>query len=367
MITEKTALYIHVPFCEHICHYCDFCHFRYRDDLAKRWLEAFRKEFFAKVGFKARTIYLGGGTPTALSSEILAEFLSIVDNAYSDGIEYTVEINPETFDKTKAELLKAHHVNRASIGLISADDAELSSLGRRHLFADVKKTVDLLNEVGIDNYSLDILYSFPTQTLTSFKNTLHRALSLKPKHFSLYSLTIEENTLFYKKGIKPFDEDTEAEYYETAYDFFESHGYKQYEVSNFALSGYESKHNLIYWHYEDFLGLSCGASSKIKNRRFDNTRDLNAYIKGEYLQDEIVLDKKDSEFEMIMMGMRLNEGVDLRAFKRRYGEDLKEVYKKTLLRLLSDGSVRIEDDHLICNNLEILNTILVEFMDQDSK
>ncbi len=355
------AIYVHVPFCRHICYYCDFCHFVYSRSSVKNWLEAFKREVALHKDKKAKTIYIGGGTPTALDADILEAFLEIL-TVFGKPIEYTIEINPETFDSTKAELLKRYGVNRASIGYISSNDEELVSLGRRHSMTDTEMTVSYLKEVGIDNYSLDVLYSFPKQTFYSFKKTLDDALKLEPKHISLYSLTIEEETPFYRDGVKPFDEDTEAEYYEYTKNLLEEKGFNQYEVSNFALSGYESKHNLVYWHYEDFLGLSMGATSKMGMSRYQNASVLSAYLKGDFTSETVKLTKEDAMFEMVMMNLRLKEGLDLKRFKDVFGEDIKEVYKEKLPSLLANGSLVLRDNHIVCTNLEILNTILVELL-----
>ena len=362
MMTD-IPLYIHVSFCRHICYYCDFCHRYYDRTLALRWLEAFKREFKDKKIKSTATIYIGGGTPTSLDDDILEELLIVLKDVHQEGIEYTIEINPETFDKNKAELLKKYHVNRASIGLISSDDRELRSLGRGHDYADVVRTVELLRGCGIVNYSLDILYSYPGQTMATFQKTIDDALALDPKHMSLYSLTVEENTVFYQKGVKPFDEDTEADYYEYALNAFEQHGLYQYEVSNFAKKGYESKHNLVYWRYEDFLGLSMGSSSKLDHKRYDNTRDLNKYEKGEYIASVYDLDKRDEMFEMIMMSLRLKEGLAIDRFDVYFDTDIFKEYEKTLPELLRTGSVYIENGYLKVRDLEILNSILIEFLD----
>lgn len=335
----------------------------YSDKMANEWFSEFQREFNTRVNFIPSSIYLGGGTPTSLNEDLFEEVLKLIDTVYSKGIEYTIEINPETFDEEKARLLKKYHVNRASIGLESSDSAELAFLGRRHTYDDVKNTVRLLNEISdIHNISSDILYSFPHETMESFKKTIDDALALNIKHISLYSLTIEENTVFGKKGYQSFDEDIEANYYETAKTMFEERGYMQYEVSNFALKGYESKHNLAYWHYDDFMGLGMGASSKLNHQREDNTRHLSSYLKHKYIDEVIELSKEDEMFEMIMMGMRLKEGVDLKCFKERFNKELLDVYKDITDSLINRNLVRVEDNHLIANNLEILNSILVEFL-----
>lgn len=335
----------------------------YSDKMANEWFGEFKREFSKRVSFMPSSIYLGGGTPTSLNNDIFEEMLKMIDAVYSDETEYTIEINPETFDEEKARLLKKYHVNRASVGLESSNSEELAFLGRKHNYDDVKNTVRLLNEIsGIHNISLDILYSFPHETMKNFKKTIDDALALNIKHISLYSLTVEENTVFGKKGYQSFDEETEADYYEAAKKIFEERGYIQYEVSNFALKGFESKHNLTYWHYDDFMGLGMGASSKLNHQREDNTRHLSTYLKHEYISEVIKLSKEDEMFEMIMMGMRLREGVDLKRFKERFNEELFDVYKDIIDSLTERNLIRIENDHLIANNLEILNSILVEFL-----
>ena len=361
------ALYVHVPFCAHICYYCDFCHSIYQKDRAHRWLEAFKREFKERVDDEVSTIYIGGGTPTALDDDLLEELLKTLACVHDPDKEYTIEINPETLNAKKVELLKRYGINRASIGMISSNDKELASLGRRHSFSDVTRTVELLKRYGIDNYSLDILYSFPGETFENYKKTIAEALALRPKHLSLYSLTIEEGTLFYKRGVEHFDEDEEADYYEYAKKTFEENGLLQYEVSNFALKGYESKHNLVYWHYEDFIGLSMGASGKIGAMRYDNTRDLIEYEKGHYIKERLDLRKEDMMYEYLMMGLRLNDGISLSDFEKRFDISVFEAYKKTLPSLLESGSVKVIDGHLIASDLEILNTILVDLLDQDSE
>ena len=166
------ALYVHVPFCAHICYYCDFCHSIYQKDRAHRWFEAFKREFKERVDDEVSTIYIGGGTPTALDDDLLEELLKTLACVHDPDKEYTIEINPETLNAKKVELLKRYGINRASIGMISSNDKELASLGRRHSFSDVTRTVELLKRYGIDNYSLDILYSFPGETFENYKKNV---------------------------------------------------------------------------------------------------------------------------------------------------------------------------------------------------
>lgn len=356
------ALYVHIPFCAHICSYCDFCHFIYQKRMVEDWLLAFSKELKERLIFKPQTIYIGGGTPTALNLQQLDAFLTLLD-PFTYGQEYTIEINPETFDLEKAKCLSKHGINRASIGLQSVNQNELLILGRKHSYNDFLRTIDFLEMVGIDNYNIDLMYSFPTQTFNSFKETITKVLSLKAKHLSLYSLTVEKNTPFFYQRVKPFDEEKEADFYEYALNSFTQAGYEQYEVANFCKDGYRSLHNQVYWHYDDFLGLSLGASSKLGNIRSDNTHSLKDYLAGKWISKTIVLNKKEEMFEFIMMNLRLKEGFLISSFKKRYQEDITSIYSKAILEGLKREWLSIDSGYLRVNNREILNSVLLLFMD----
>ena len=359
-MTDK-ALYLHVPFCRHICFYCDFCHYGYSEKKSEAWLKALKNEIAERLDFIPCTIYIGGGTPTSLKAEQLEALLSMLDPFFI-GQEYTIEINPETLDPEKTEILKRHGVNRASIGVQSSDPKELAFLGRKHTFDDVKETVRMLREAGITNISFDLIYSFEGQTKESFKKSLSDCISLRPTHISVYSLTIEENSVFGIKGVKNLDEETEADLYEFACSYLQENGYEHYEIANFAQSSYQSKHNLCYWHYDDFLGLSAGASSKYGHVRYDNTRDLDAYCKGGWIGEKIPLTREDEMFEMLMMGLRLEEGVSLDLFKERFQSDLLDVFSEEYNTAKKRGLALIEDGYLRCPQRNILHESLLCFM-----
>lgn len=353
-------LYIHVPFCKTICSYCDFCHVTYNEDLVNKWLSRFKEEIKECGNEQYETIYIGGGTPTSLSDDNLEELLKLVRPHANNIQEYTIEINPDTLSSSKADILVKYGINRASIGLQSSSNEILKLLNRNHTFQDVKRCVELLRQKGISNISLDIMYSLPNQTMDDLKNTINDVLGLNVPHLSLYSLTIEENTIFGKKGYKSLDEDMEADMYEYNVNTLTDNGYIQYEVANFSKPGYESKHNLGYWHYEDFRGLSCGSSSKIGNLRYDKVRSINKYLNSkDIIETEYPLEKEDMMFENIMMSLRLKEGLDIEEFNRKYNTNLTEIYKKGI----NNPNIEIYDNHLICTNREILNSVLVDFME----
>ncbi len=359
-------LYLHVPFCRSVCGYCDFCHTVYREEAADRWLAAVEKEITEKkIRKDLLTVYIGGGTPTALNDGQLDRLLTLIDPYSQSCIEYTAEINPETLTDEKAVILRRHGVNRASVGMQTGDEHLLRLLGRRHTMADTVRPVEILRNHGIDNISLDLMYSLPQQTMDTFCSSLEEAVRLNPSHLSLYSLTIEENTVFHRKGYEHLDDDTEADMYEAAVRILAEHGYHQYETANFCLPQKESVHNSAYWNYLDFYGISCGASGKENHRRYDHTRSLRQYIEDPSAVEYTDLSPDDEKFEMIMMGLRLKRGMDLNLYKERFGEPAEARFGRALTKMKEQKMLEEHDGYLRATDrgFEILNEILVEFLD----
>lgn len=353
-------LYVHVPFCNSICYYCDFTHRVYNNKLVEKWLFYLEKEIRENCFNNYETIYIGGGTPSCLNEKQLERLLVLL-NPYTDKVkEYTIEVNPESLNEEKIDLFNKYYVNRVSMGVQSSDDELLRAINRKHTFTDVRNCVKMLKNKGLSNISVDLMYSLPNQNLEILNKTIDDILSLDVSHISLYSLTIEENTVFSKKGIKPLDEDIEADMYELIEDRLTEAGYNHYEVSNYCLDGYESKHNLAYWNYEDFLGISLGASGKINNYRYTNTNCFDKYFESIHSKDEeVFLSKKDMMFENIMMSLRTVYGLDIKEFNKKYDVDFMKLYEKQL----ANPKLIIKDGHLICSDLEILNNILISFLD----
>ncbi|MEE3486983.1 MAG: radical SAM family heme chaperone HemW [Bulleidia sp.] len=365
MISKARALYVHVPFCRSICSYCDFCHKPYQSDLAAQWLNAIETELSSfRFTEQIETIYLGGGTPTALSFAQLERLLALLDPYTAQVREYTCEINPETLDEDKAQLLKDHGVNRASIGY-QTDDKELLKLMNRHHDAhSVNNTMALLRSKGINNISLDLMYSLPGQTMASLKQSVHTAIAMKPDHLSLYSLTIEPGTLFALKHLDHLDEDTEADMYEWIMQELPKHGYHQYEISNFALPGKESLHNQMYWNYQDFAGIGCGASGKEGTYRYDHTKDVMTYLKDPCAILKTELSEQDQMFEALMMGLRLRKGLNRHIFKDMFGKDINEVWPDIIAREMENCMLAESEDALYATDrgFEILNDVLEDFL-----
>lgn len=361
------SLYVHVPFCRGICYYCDFRRQMYRSDIAERWLKAIAFELLhTEMPAGLETVYIGGGTPTSLSEDQLEELLNLLDPLVKHVKEYTVEVNPETVSEETVQMLCAHGVNRISIGLQTADEKLLSALNRHHAKEDVRRVVDQFFRCGISNISLDLMYGLPHQSMSSLQESAEFALSLSPAHLSLYSLTIEENSVFGKRGVKTADEDTEADMYEWIVSFLKQRGYDHYEISNFARGGMVSKHNVNVWHYDDFIGLGYGAWGKDDKGRYDHADSLRAYLNDPCCRNYTVLSKEEQMYESLMMGLRLREGVSCGLFHERFGASIIEVYPMTVQKYLSYGLLKKDGDRLFCSEegLAVLNSILVDLMEE---
>lgn len=276
-----TGLYVHIPFCSVKCFYCDFTAFSGQGKLARRYLAALEAE--ARLGGAASpgTLYVGGGTPSELSAEETRELYALLGRAYPQArfSESTFEANPDSLDADKLAVLRAAGVTRLSIGLQTADDAQLKAIGRRHGFSDFVDGFRLARRLGGLDLCVDLMYGLPGQTLASWRATLESVLALGPDHLSLYGLQVEDRTLFAKRAVEN-DEVLEREMYELALDLARAAGLVHYELSNFARPGHESRHNLNYWDDGEYLGLGCGAASHLGGARSTNLDRLTEYLKA---------------------------------------------------------------------------------------
>lgn len=364
---ENTALYVHIPFCRSICAYCDFARAGYHPVLAERYLDQLQRELNDRVPADApiRTVYIGGGTPTALNAGQLRRLLKMLERWTDKAREVTIETNPEVVSEELIACLQQGHVNRVSLGVQSADDGMLKRLGRRHTWDQAVRAVDLLQRQGLTNLSCDLMYSLPGQSRMMWQKTLRQAVSLQVPHLSLYSLTIEEHSAFGRSGQQPLDDQTESEMYFEAVDFLRAQGYQHYEISNFARPGRQSQHNLQYWKYHDFYGVGLGASGKLGNFRYDNTRNFQQYLAGQWVAERIDLSETDRQFEMLMMNLRLAEGLDLRRYDQCFSIPFEQRYAAALQRCLNSGWLTLHDSILrpTEQGMALLNSVLEEFMD----
>lgn len=364
------GLYIHIPFCIKKCKYCDFTSFSKCNEEKVAYLDALFSEMQKYSGTFVNTVFIGGGTPTSLTAQQLETMLQNIKKYFflSKYCEFTVEANPKTLDKEKLKILKKYGVNRLSIGVQSFNDNELKKLGRVHTGIEAEETIRLVQKY-FKNISIDLMCAIPDQTKESFRENLEKAFSLKPQHISCYSLILEEGTPLYneyEKGLLTLpDEDTEREIYDIACYEMEKHGYRQYEISNFAQSGYESRHNTKYWRCDEYIGIGLSAHSYIDGVRFSNTDDFSSYIKGEFLSGESeVLSKDDKMSEFMILGLRMTEGITKMSFRKRFNEELEKVFEEPLLKFKNMGMIEEENDRICLSKkaIAVSNQILCEFV-----
>jgi len=374
------ALYIHIPFCRKICSYCDFYKMVAKADLKEKYTDylikelEFRKEYLSEI----ETIYIGGGTPSSLSTNALNRlFLALKERINLKGLkEFTIEANPKDITEDFVNLISAYNVNRVSLGVQSLKRKKLKFLGRDHKKGDVKKAIKLLQAGGITNINVDLIFGSEKDKVKVVLKDLRKLLKWNVTHVSTYSLQLEEKTILYKKfcenKFKPIDQSLDSDIYKAVCDELEAKGFVHYEVSNFALSnGYKSAHNLTYWNNDKYLGVGAAASYYIDNYRYTNINNLQKYFDGidagrlNYLEEnEIVPGEK--MFEEVMLGFRKLEGINLNAFKEKFGVCIKEAYP-VVNELLEKGDLVIDNEFIKVpsDKIYVLNSILINFLNED--
>lgn len=338
------VVYIHIPFCNDICSYCDFCKIYYNKKYIYRYLDALKKEITERYRKdKITSIFIGGGTPSSLSEDeliYLFEILKIFDT--SDIKEFTIECNPESITLEKIKIMKKYGVNRISIGVQSFDNEILKILGRGHSRDEVFDKVNLVKKY-FDNINIDLIYAV-TSDISKVKKDLDSFLKLDIPHISCYSLIIEDGTILKNNNYKNIDSDIDYEMYKLINKTLTSNGYVHYEISNYAKEGYESLHNLSYWNNNFYYGFGLSSVSYLDNKRITNTFNLSKYLSGDYIKEVNYEDKKMRMENEIMLGFRKIKGVDLKKFKERYGIDLQKAYD--ISGLLDDGLLILDENYL---------------------
>lgn len=344
------AMYIHIPFCDQICSYCDFCklftHQAFVDDYIKSLLKEVKTHYKNEV---LETLYFGGGTPSALTKEQLTTLFEGLKNLQlSSSCEITFEANPENLTEEKIILLKAFGVNRVSIGAQTFNEKHLLFLNRAHHPDDVKSTISLLKKHGIHNINLDLMFGFPKQTLEEVKEDLSLYLEMNIPHISMYSLIIEEHTVISWKGISSINEELEADMYDLVIDSLTTNGYTHYEISNFSKNSYQSAHNLTYWNNEEYYGFGLGAHGYVLGKRYENIRNIKDYNNGKWMRMMTELTKLEKMQEQFFLGLRKMEGVSVSEFIERFGENPYVVFNMDgaiLTGLIEevDGYIRLTD------------------------
>ena len=367
------ALYIHIPFCDSICSYCDFCKFYYDESLIDRYLTSLEKEIKSKYKNEIiKTIYIGGGTPSSLSIKQLKKLFSITKLIHFDNnLEFTFECNPENMSLDKIKILKENGVNRVSIGVQSFDDNILKLLNRKHNKDDVVSLINNLKNIGINNINIDLIFGINNQSLDDIKKDLEEFIKLDIPHVSYYSLILEEHTKLYIDKYSEIDDDECAAQYDFICEYLRQHNYSHYEISNFSKEGYESKHNLVYWNNENYYGFGCGAHGFKNNIRYENTRSITKYINGEFILDEHELNINEDIENYIMLNLRTKYGVNKNKFYDRYKTKITEIYdfetliKKNLIQDTGDSLV-IQEKYFFVSNQIILDILDGEVHDRNN-
>ena len=354
------GVYIHIPFCHQICNYCDFNKFYFKNQPVDEYIEALGKEMALATqknpeGFRhIETIFLGGGTPTALSPQQLDKLLTLIHTyiPMNNVTEFTSEANPDELSAEKLQVLFDGGVNRLSMGVQSFNQELLQKIGRTHSNEHVYKTTALAKKIGFQNISIDLMYGLPGQTMAQWKDSLEKALVLDLPHFSAYSLIVEPKTIFYNQYAKGKlllpTEDLEADMYDVLMQQMELHGLQQYEISNFAKPGYHSEHNKIYWDNDEYAGFGAGAHGYLAGVRYSNHGPLKKYMEtvlaGELpIVHEHEVSQAEKREEQMFLGLRKTDGVKHRIYEEKLKTPIVAHYDSVLKELVSKGLLEHDD------------------------
>ena len=347
MQTKPTSAYVHIPFCTQICYYCDFSKVFIKNQPVDSYLEHLIEEYHSYDIKKLRTLYIGGGTPTALSARQMAFLLEKLTDKLDLSCleELTIEANPGDLDQEKIAVLKDSPVNRVSLGVQTFNDRMLKQIGRSHLEQDIYDNITNLKKAGFDNISIDLIYALPKQTMEDVKTNEAKAIALDIPHMSLYSLILENHTVFMnrmRRGKLPLPkEDLEAEMFEYIIAELEKAGFEHYEISNFSKPGFESRHNLMYWDNAEYYGIGAGASGYVDGVRYKNHGPIRHYLQaveaGNARVQEEVLTLKEKMEEEMFLGLRKKSGVSKKLFEEKFGLSFEDQYGAVVSELTEQG------------------------------
>ena len=353
MQAKPSSAYVHIPFCTQICYYCDFSKVFIKNQPVDAYLEHLIQETRSYEIGKLRTLYIGGGTPTALSAQQLAYLLTELPKVMdlSEVEEFTIEANPGDLDPDKIAVLKDSQVNRVSLGVQTFDNKMLKKIGRSHQEQDIYDNIRHLKQAGFDNISIDLIYALPGQTMDQVKENVAKAIDLDIPHMSLYSLILENHTVFMnrmRRGKLPLPkEELEAEMFEYIIEELEKAGFEHYEISNFSKPGFESRHNLVYWDNAEYYGLGAGASGYVDGIRYKNHGPIRHYLeaveagKARITEEHLTLEEKMEE--ELFLGLRKKAGVSKARFEEKFGVSFDQRYGQVVASLTEQGLL-VPDD-----------------------
>lgn len=377
---NRFGVYVHIPFCKKKCDYCDFISFSDKNDIEQRYIESLLKEIeYRNVGTKEKvdTIYIGGGTPSFIDAVFIEKILNSIREKFDvkEDAEITLELNPGTANEEKLEKYKAIGINRLSIGLQSASDRLLKLIGRIHTFDEFKEIYMLARNVGFNNINVDLMLALPTQTMDELNDSVEKLIDLKPEHISVYSLILEEGTPLEKriksKELELIDEEIERKMYWGVKDKLKRHGYIHYEISNFALEGKCSKHNMDCWNQEEYIGYGLASHSYLDGKRVSNTENIDEYINSianNNFESIITIneeqDRESMAKEYMMLGLRKIEGVSISEFERKFHINPLFYFRFEIEKLTNEELVEVDLDNirLTKKGLDLANIVFEEFV-----
>lgn len=387
---KKLGLYIHIPFCKHKCDYCDFNSYAKKENLIPMYMKClnYELESIGKGNYQdyiegkddliiLNTIYIGGGTPSYLDSKYIGQIMEAIKANYilDENAEITIEVNPGTVKEEKLKDYISFGINRISIGLQSSKDSLLKQMGRIHQYRDFQNTYELARKVGFSNINVDLMLGIPNQTKEDLKDSLTTVLALQPEHISVYSLILEEGTPLFQKVetgmLELLDDEIEREMYWSVKKDLEKAGYVHYEISNFAKPGFESKHNMNCWNQEEYIGVGAGAHSYTNQVRYSNIDTIEKYIdnyeKGHEIDNFIFHEKQNNESQMkeyMMLGLRKIQGIQVQAFKQKFGQNPIFLFRKELEGLVEKELIEIDGDFIRLSEkgLDLANLVWEEFV-----
>lgn len=356
------SVYIHIPFCKSICSYCDFCKFLYNEKWVGAYLTALKREIKDRyMDDDITTIYIGGGTPSALSCDEIKRLMEIISVFKTENLkEFTFECNLSDINKELLLLLKYYKVNRLSIGIESFNKKNLEFMERTADYKEALEKIKLCREYGFNNINIDLMYAIPGETLKDLKKDLDLFMSLNPTHISTYSLIIEEHTKLDNINAQVIAEELDYEMFKLIEKRLKNAHH--YEISNFAIKGYESIHNLVYWNNEEYYGFGLGAAGYIDDIRYENTKNLKEYLLGNYVKSKEILGKKEKMDYEIMLGLRKLDGINIKEFKEKYGEDIETVYNLAPLYKNKDLIKKKGYIYINPSKIYIMNEILIKII-----
>lgn len=377
---ERFGIYIHIPFCEKKCKYCDFISFPFDEDKYEKYIKSLISEIRYReknVTKKVSTVYIGGGTPSCIDSKYIISIIEELRKSFfiEKDAEITIEINPGTINRNKLLDYKKAGINRISIGLQSTENRLLKLIGRIHNYEEFLETYELAKEIGFTNINIDLMLALPTQTLNELIESVNKIIKLKPEHISIYSLIIEDGTIMKEmienKEIEMVEENLERRMYWTVKRILEKNGYNHYEISNFSKKGYESKHNLDCWNQEEYLGFGLAAHSYFNNKRFSNICNFEKYIENvnnkefeKNIQIDEVQTKEIKAKEYMMIGLRKLDGVSISDFERKFRVNPLFYFRFEISKLTDEELLEVDLDNikLTKKGLDLANLVFEEFV-----